>query len=101
MSGQCFAKRKPGWARPVAGSQSPALCRDAATLKELARRQATRKRTLFPLSPQAVFERRADMAQALKRAGLNFYAIRQVLKCSGPEESRRLVARAQRDVGSK
>lgn len=76
------------------------LVKPAVSQKELDRRQATRRRTLYPLPPQAVFERRADVAQGLKRAGLSFYAIRQVLKCSGPEEARRLCARRLKMVNA-
>jgi len=56
--------------------------------------QATRRKTLFPLTSREVFVSRSWSAYMLHRDGHNYFAIRQILKCSGPEEARRLVARA-------
>lgn len=50
-------------------------------------------RTLFPLTASQVLQYRADVACKLRRGGFSFREIRQILKCSGPEEARRLVAK--------
>lgn len=60
------------------------------------KRQATRRKTLFPLSPKEVKNWRVWSAWRLREyGGLSFYAIRQVLKCS-PDQARGLVARGKR-----
>ncbi len=70
------------------------VVKPSETADEYKRRQAVRRKTLFPLSPKLVRNQRAIIAAELHGMKFSFYEIRQVLKCSGPEDARRLVARA-------
>lgn len=64
--------------------------------EQTARAVATRRKTLFPLSPKEVQRHQALLAYHLfHNCKLSVYACRQVLKCS-PERVRRLVAKAER-----
>lgn len=67
-------------------------------------RSAKRRKTCFPLSGRAVGEQRMRLAWMLHTVGmtrpLTFREIRQVLNLSGPEEARRLVAKARRQVAA-
>lgn len=48
---------------------------------------------MLPLTDKQVFEARVGLAGRLKDEGRSFREIRQILKCNGPEEARRLVTR--------
>lgn len=60
-----------------------------------AQRQATRRKTLFPLPTAKVGALRVEIAARLRNRGLNFYAIRQVMRIK-PDQARGLVAKAAR-----
>lgn len=58
-------------------------------------RQATRRKTLMPLTSRDVHRERTVIASYLRNKGHSFYAIRQVMRGT-PEEARKLVARGKR-----
>lgn len=52
-----------------------------------------RNKTIFPLNSREVFKWRVITAWMLRKEGVSFRGIRQVMKLSGPDQARRLVAR--------
>jgi hypothetical protein len=62
------------------------------------KRQALRRKTLFPLNSREVFQRRKEIALELFQSGHKYNAIRQILNLSGPDKARALVARGVREL---
>ncbi len=60
------------------------------------RRQATRRKTLYPLSAKQVSDQRALLCLNLFKLGTSFRELRQIFNLSGPDRARDYVAKGKR-----